>query len=123
MRAGLPFCGILDRVMLTNNGLRFLDERGHRGRGHANNHVGLEIDEVHGECTHLVSLAGAPTKFDAAVAAFRPAELLQLLLQRSNASLSFWISRRKSAQQRDPPGLRTELSNRVAPRPKLPHRQ
>src|SRR5262249_9659403 len=62
------------------DGVRFLHERGYRRRGHTDNQVGLEIDEVPSDCAHPSGPASAPTKFDADVAAFRPAQLLEPLL-------------------------------------------
>src|SRR5262249_1601720 len=71
---------------------------GPRGRGHANKGVGKEINHPPSECAHRSGPASAPTKFDAEVTAFRPAQLFQPLLQSRNASLRLRISRRKPAQ-------------------------
>src|SRR5262249_52476480 len=81
-------------TMFTNKiGMVFLSWPGRvsRRRGYADNEVGLEIDELPSECVHLSAPASAPTKFDADVSAFRPAQLLQPLLQSCNATLRLRI--------------------------------
>src|SRR5262249_42652841 len=78
--------------------------------------VGLEIDEFPGECAHLSGPASAPTKFDADVAAFRPAQLLQPLLQSCNATLRLRIVCVVAAQHRDPPYPVRRLRRRSARR-------
>src|SRR5262245_30147187 len=98
------------------DGVRFLHERGYRRRGYADKEIGLEIDELPSECAHLSGPASAPTKFDADVAAFRPAQLLQPLLQSCNATLRLRIVCGVSAQHRDPPYPVRRLRRRSARR-------
>src|SRR5215471_13166817 len=98
------------------DGVRFLHERGYRRRGHADNEVGHEIDQLPSECAHLSGPANAPTKFDAEVTAFRPAQLFQPLLQSRNASLRLRISRRKPAQHCNPPHSVRRLGYRTVRR-------
>ena len=98
------------------DGVRFLHERGYRRRGHADNEVGHEIDQFPSECAHLSGPASAPTKFDADVAAFRPAQLLQPLLQSCNPSLCLGIGFGESAQHCNPPYAVRRLGYRTVRR-------
>src|SRR5262249_28790825 len=98
------------------DGVRFLHERGYRRRGYADKEIGLEIDELPSECAHLSGPDSAPTKFDADVAAFRPAQLLQPVLQSCNATLRLRIVGGESGQHRDPPYPVRRLRRRSARR-------
>src|SRR5262249_56744444 len=78
--------------------------------------VGLQQEWRLGEGAMLRGPASAPTKFDADVAAFRPAQLLQPLLQSCNATLRLRIVCGESAKHRDPPYPVRRLRRRSARR-------
>src|SRR5262245_29187236 len=73
-------------------------ECGDHGRSAGQDHIGLQVDQLFGECRNSVSGAIGPAILDSDVSTLHPTEPLQLLLQRRDPGLFFRTATRDREQ-------------------------
>jgi hypothetical protein len=86
-------------------GACLVQERGGGGRRIADKDVGSQGDQLPGEALRLVGAGRREATVDADVAAFRPAEMLELLPERREAGLGLRIVLGVADEHPDPPHL------------------
>src|SRR5262245_56231879 len=73
------------------------------GRGHAEDRIGPQIDQLFCQRPHPTHITGAPANFDLEIAAFRPPNVSECLPERSEPGLRFMVALGIRQQHTDPP--------------------
>src|SRR6516162_3126408 len=73
------------------------------GRGHAEDRIRPQIDQLFCQRPHPIRITGAPAKFDPQIAAFRPPNVSECLPERSEPGLRFTVALGIGQQHTDPP--------------------
>src|SRR6516165_586681 len=91
------------------------------GRGHAEDRIGPQIDQLFCQRPHPIRITGAPANFDPEIAAFRPPNVSECLPERSEPGLRFMVALGIGQQHTDPPHplrlLRARRDCQVSRRP------
>ena len=82
--------------------MRLADKSAGHRRGHTEDYVGSQIDQLFCECLHPIRIVAGPGKFDPEIAAFRPSQLRQRAPERREPRLHVRIALRKADQHADP---------------------
>src|SRR6185312_6491533 len=85
------------------NCMRLADKRASHGRGHTEDCVGSQIDQLFCECLHLIRIIAGPAKLDPEIVALRPPQLRERGAEYRDPRLHRRIAFRKADQHANAP--------------------